>query len=149
MGRLTEILEAAQERAEDDGLMIQGCVLPEEAWEILQLAPGAKLVDIRAQAELDLVGWVPGATHIELYRYPGWVQSDSFVAELNQQVDPEALVMFLCRSGNRSQDAAMIAMNEGYTQVYNIIEGFEGDKDGAGHRGVGGWKKKGLPWSQN
>ena len=37
----------------------------------------------------------------------------------------------------------------GYARCYNIAEGFEGDKDGAGHRGtVNGWKVRGLPWVQ-
>ena len=57
--------------------------------------------------------------------------------------------MFLCRSGVRSHAAAEAATREGWT-AYNILEGFEGDKDAAQHRNsVGGWRKAGLPWTQS
>jgi rhodanese-related sulfurtransferase len=58
--------------------------------------------------------------------------------------------MFLCRSGGRSHNAAALAKQNGYTEVYNVLEGFEGDKDAHGHRNtVGGWRKAGLPWVQS
>ena len=64
--------------------------------------------------------------------------------------DKEAPVLFICRSGGRSHNAAMLAMQAGYTQCYNVLEGFEGDKDAAGHRNTkGGWRASGLPWSQS
>ena len=49
-----------------------------------------------------------------------------------RQVDKEALVMFICRSGARSHAAAAAAAAAGYTQCYNVLEGFQGDKDSAG-----------------
>ena len=37
----------------------------------------------------------------------------------------------------------------GFANCYNVLEGFEGDKDADGHRGtIGGWKVAGLPWIQ-
>ena len=55
----------------------------------------------------------------------------------------------LCRSGVRSIAAARRATELGI-EAYNILEGFEGDKDAAGHRNVtGGWRKAGLPWAQS
>ena len=37
----------------------------------------------------------------------------------------------------------------GWQEAYNVIEGFEGDKDAEGHRNtVGGWKFARLPWVQ-
>jgi len=131
------------------GLPYSGALLPAEAWQVWQSAPGAKLVDVRTRAERDWVGRVPGATEIELLTYPGSRPNPQFVAELEQQVDREALTMFLCRSGGRSHNAAMLAMQAGYTECYNVLEGFEGDRDAAGHRGtVGGWRVAGLPWVQ-
>ena len=54
-----------------------------------------------------------------------------------------------CRSGGRSHNAAMIAMQSGYADCYNVLEGFEGDRDAQGHRNtVGGWRAAGLPWVQ-
>ena len=63
--------------------------------------------------------------------------------------DKEAKLLFLCRSGVRSIDAAISATEAGYKNAYNILEGFEGDQDDQGHRGrLGGWRFSGLPWKQ-
>lgn len=147
---ITEILKAAQERAQRLGVPYEGALLPKEAHQLLQTAPGAKLVDVRTRAEWDWVGRIPDAVEIELLTYPGSRPNPSFLAELEQQVDKEAPVMFICRSGGRSHNAALLAMEAGYTQCYNVLEGFEGDKDGAGHRSTqGGWRASGLPWVQS
>lgn len=150
MGRLTEILETARGRASEKGLLYDGALLPAEAQELRQLAPGAVLVDVRTRAEWEWVGRVPGSTEIEWQTWPGGQANPSFAAELGQAVDREALVMFLCRSGGRSHAAAQVAKQMGYTAVYNILQGFEGDKDAHSHRNaVGGWRAAGLPWVQS
>jgi rhodanese-related sulfurtransferase len=65
-------------------------------------------------------------------------------------VPKDTPVMFLCRSGVRSNAAAEAATRAGWKQAYNILEGFEGDKDAEQHRNtVGGWRKTGLPWTQS
>lgn len=149
MGKLTEILSLAQARGKALGRAYQGELTPQEASDLLRLAPGAKIVDVRTRAEWDWVGRVAGAVEIEWNQYPGGVRNPNFVAELKRQVDPEALVMFLCRSGVRSVSAATAATEAGYNTCYNILEGFEGDKDANGHRNtIGGWRKAGLPWIQ-
>ena len=149
MGKLTEILNLARARGEALGRPYQGELTPQEAFQVLQLAPGAKIVDVRTRAEWDWVGRVTGTVEIEWNQYPGGVRNPNFVAELKRQVDPEALVMFLCRSGVRSVGAAAAATEAGYNTCYNILEGFEGDKDANGHRNtIGGWRKAGLPWIQ-
>lgn len=146
---ISEILQAARERAQRMGLPYEGALLPHEAHELMESAPGAKLVDVRTRAEWDWVGRIPGAVEIELLTYPGSRPNASFLAELERRVDKEALVMFICRSGGRSHNAAELAMQSGYTQCYNVLEGFEGDKDAAGHRNTkGGWRARGLPWAQ-
>ena len=147
---LTDTLRKAHERAQQMGLPYGGAVTPQEANEILGQAPSAKLVDVRTRAELDWVGRIPGAVEIELQTYPGNRPNESFVKALEQQVDKESLVMFICRSGGRSHNAAMMAMEAGYTECFNVLEGFEGDKDSEGHRNSkGGWRKSGLPWTQS
>lgn len=147
---LTEVLQNAHDRAQRMGLPYEGALLPQEAYEVLQSAPGARLVDVRTHAEWDWVGRIPGAVEIELLTYPGSRPNPSFLAELEQQVDKEALVLFICRSGGRSHNAAQLAMQAGYTQCYNVLEGFEGDKDEAGRRNTkGGWRARGLPWTQS
>lgn len=150
VGRITEILSAAQKRAKEMNLPYEGAFLPIEAYEILQITPGAKLVDVRTQAELDWVGHIPDAVEIEWATYPGMKPNPYFITQLEQQVDKEALVLFICRSGARSHNAAITATKSGYTDSYNVLEGFEGDKDANKHRNVlGGWRARGLPWEQN
>jgi rhodanese-related sulfurtransferase len=149
MGQLTEILTLAQARGKALERPYQGELTPQEASELLRLAPGARIVDVRTRAEWDWVGRVGGAVEIEWNQYPGGIRNPNFIAELKRQVDPEALVMFLCRSGARSIGAATAATEAGYNSCYNILEGFEGDKDANGHRNtIGGWRKAGLPWIQ-
>lgn len=147
---ISEILKIAKERASRMNLTYSGALLPGEAHRILQQAPGAKLVDVRTRAEWDYVGRIPGVVEIELLTYPGNRPNPSFIAELERQVDKEALVMFICRSGGRSHNAATLAIQAGYSECYNVLEGFEGDKDAAGHRNTkGGWRAAGLPWVQS
>ncbi len=59
-------------------------------------------------------------------------------------------VILICRSGDRSAAAANLLTKSGFTNVYSVYEGFEGDmgKVGAskGRRTVNGWKNAGLPW---
>jgi len=65
-------------------------------------------------------------------------------------VDPEALVLFLCRSAVRSDSAARLAGANGYANCYNVLEGFEGEITADGQRGAtGGWRFHGLPWQQD
>ncbi len=150
MGRITEILTAAQHRAKTAQLPYEGTLTPSEAAELLVLAPGSRLVDVRSQAELDLVGSIPDALHVEWMTYPGWHPNPHFLAQLGQVADPEGLMMFICRNGQRSHRAAEAAMLAGYRDCYNVPEGFEGDLDKqTQQRGqLGGWKKNGLPWVQ-
>ena len=147
MGKLTETLTLAQQRAKAIDLPYEGALTAHEAFDVLRLAPGAKLVDVRTRAEWDWVGRIPGAVEIEWIGYPSGQPNAHFLAQLKQSVDPEALVLFLCRSGVRSHQAATLAHEAGYGSAYNILEGFEGDKDARGQRGkTGGWRHAGLPW---
>jgi rhodanese-related sulfurtransferase len=149
MGNLTDILTLAQARGQALGRTYQGELTPQEAFDVLRFAPGAQIVDVRTRAEWDWVGRVPNAIEIEWNQYPGGVRNPNFLAELKRQVDPEAPVLFLCRSGARSIAAATAATEAGYGDCYNILEGFEGDKDANGHRNnIGGWRWAGLPWHQ-
>ncbi|HMX15461.1 MAG TPA: rhodanese-like domain-containing protein [Rhodocyclaceae bacterium] len=150
MGRLNELLQLAQARARELQLPYEGALTPREAWELAQMTGRAKLVDVRTRAELDWVGRIPGAVEIEWLRYPGSVLNPQFTVELKHAVDPESLLMFVCRSGHRSHHAARAATEAGFADCYNVLEGFEGDKDAAGQRNrVGGWRHAGLPWHQN
>ena len=150
MGRITEILSVGQGRAQELKLSYEGALMPDEAFEIMQTAPGAKLVDVRSRAELDFVGRIPGAVELEWMTYPGMKPNPGFMAALQQQVDKESLVIFICRNGARSHMAAQAATQAGYLDCYNVLAGFEGDANAEKHRNVlNGWRKLGLPWEQS
>ena len=147
MKTLSETLKKAKARADELDLSYAGALTPAEAWEIWQNAPGATLVDVRTRAEWDWVGRIPNAVEIEWQDYPGGQPNPDFLAQLKRQVDPESVVMFICRSGVRSHNAASLATEAGFSSCYNVLEGFEGNVDASGQRGkLGGWRFAGLPW---
>lgn len=125
-----------------------GDVTPEQAaaW----VADGeAVMVDVRSDAEREWVGFVPGAAPVAWKQWPGMAANPDFDAGLKAAVPDGKKVVLLCRSGVRSVSAAKRATELGLT-AYNILEGFEGDKDEESHRGgKGGWRLRGLPWKQN
>jgi rhodanese-related sulfurtransferase len=150
MGQVSEILQIAAQRSRDQKLAFEGALTPREAWQILQHAPGTRIIDIRSRAELDWVGRIPEAVEIEWQTYPGMKPNPYFLTELKRAVDTESLLLFICRSGIRSQAAAATATQAGFANCFNVLEGFEGDKDANSRRGaVGGWRCAGLPWSQS
>ncbi len=147
MKTLSETLKKAKARADELDLPYAGALTPKEAWEIWQNAPGATLVDVRTRAEWDWVGRIPNAVEIEWQGYPGGQPNPDFLNQLKRQVDPESVVMFICRSGVRSHNAASLATEAGFSSCYNVLEGFEGNVDASGQRGkLGGWRFAGLPW---
>ena len=111
-----------------------GALTPSEAHALMQA--GAKLVDVRTQAELYWVGRVPGSVYVEWNTYPGGTFNADFLAQLAEVAKKDEPVMFLCRSGGRSHFAAVLATQAGYAECYNVLEGFEGDKDARGQRNV-------------
>ena len=144
-----EILNTARERAKEMGLPYEGAVTPQEAHDLVREGK-AKLVDVRTRAEWEWVGRIPGAVEVELLSYPGSRPNPDFVQQLEQKVPKETPVLFICRSGGRSHNAAMMATQAGYAEAFNVLEGFEGDRDAAGHRNTkGGWRAAGLPWTQS
>lgn len=151
MGKITEILQTAQARAKSLNLPYEGALLPYEAHVLMGEAPAARLIDVRSQAERDLVGVIPGALSIDWQVYPGWVLNPHFMTHLKQQIDHESLLMFICRSGARSHHAAMAATQAGYADCYNVLEGFEGDLDKSVRQRskLNGWRAAGLPWVQS
>ena len=106
------MLEAAQKRARELGLPYAGALFPAEAHLLLQA--GARLVDIRTQAELYWVGRIPGAVMVEWNSYPGGALNLEFINQLSDFVAPEETTMFICRSGGRSR---ITSYNVCYTKL--------------------------------
>jgi rhodanese-related sulfurtransferase len=150
MSTTDDILRTARARSKD--WAYQGAVTPREAWALLQADPHVKLIDVRTNAERDWVGrvTVPETQHgaVQWNTYPGGNANHGFIEELNAIARKDQVLLFLCRSGVRSRGAAKLASEHGYQHCYDILEGFEGDKDEQGHRkNVNGWCKSGLPWT--
>ena len=144
---MDDIRQKARDRSQKLKLPYAGALLPGEAHALMQ--KGAKLVDVRTGAELHYVGSVPGSEAIEWNSYPEGQRNPAFLEQLAEVVRKDEPVMFLCRSGVRSHFAAIAANQAGWTEAYNVLEGFEGDKNAAGQRNsVGGWKFARLPWIQ-
>jgi rhodanese-related sulfurtransferase len=147
MTEIEAIREAARQRGKQLNLPYAGALLPREAYALMQA--GARLVDVRTQAELYWVGRVPGGVFVEWNSYPGGQLNPNFLAQLAEAVAKDEPILFLCRSGNRSHFAAIAATQAGWRECYNVLEGFEGDRDANQHRSsVNGWKLAGLPWVQ-
>ena len=143
---LKDIFQIAAQRAAAKGLPYAGELTPQEAFAALQQG-AAVLVDVRSRAELELVGRVPNANHIEWAFYPSMVANADFASQLQAQVDKGQAIVFMCRTGGRSHNAAVVAKELGYT-AYNMLEGFEGEANAQKQRTlINGWKKADLPWS--
>ena len=131
-----------------------GDVTAAEAYEALQTDQAATLVDVRTPAELTHVG-MPNLSEINkpVATIPWFPEMtpDQLVAQLGAAgIAKDAPLYFLCRSGARSLNAAVLATHGGYQKAFNVSGGFEGPLDDAGHRGdVAGWKAAGLPWRQS
>ncbi len=130
-------------------------VTPPEAAEILAADAQAVMIDVRSRVEFDYIGHARGAVNVIWKDYPDWQENPAFVAEVAAALtasggdDKGRAVLLMCRSGARSMAAAQKLAAAGYSNLHNVEEGFEGEKDAEGHRRcVNGWAAHGLPWDQ-
>lgn len=122
---------------------------PEAAWALFE-QQAAVLIDVRTAEERKFVGYVPRSLHLPWLLGTAMQTNPRFVRELEAKVPKSAVLLLLCRSGARSASAAAAAVRAGFQHVYNVLEGFEGELDGSGHRGQrSGWRFRGLPWIQD
>ncbi len=143
-----QILYRAFSRSGGKPRSYAGYVTPQEAQRLAELG-AAKIVDLRTAFEREYVGHVPGTLHVEWLPLGAAEPNPGFIDALRQVAEPKETLVFLCRSGKRSDAAATAAAAAGFDCVLNVIGGFEGDLDEHGQRGtLGGWRKAGLPWKQ-
>jgi rhodanese-related sulfurtransferase len=139
-----------------------------EAAEMLK-DPGVVFVDVRSRAEVAFLG-LPTRVNVNIpyMQAPMMPEFDNeehtYLLELNPDfplqfkayaeangVSADTPIILMCRSGSRSARAADLLSQLGYTKVYSLIEGYEGDKakEGPqkGQRVVNGWKNAGMEWS--
>ena len=114
------------------------------------------ILDVRTPGEYAFVGHAPMAVNIPLYFLkPGLTKNnrlimplnENFVAEVEAKFEKTDMVFVMCRSGGRSAACINKLVLAGFTNLYNIIDGFEGDKDTKGYRTVNGWKNSSAPWT--
>jgi len=133
-------------------------ISPQDAYDLLHSDTRAILIDVRSSMEYLFVGHPTGSIHLAWIDEPDWNVNPDFVKEIRQlmlgglvsgQAGGNAPIILICRSGKRSKEAGELLIKEGFDQVYNIDEGFEGDRDESYHRStLGGWRFRGLPWEQ-
>jgi rhodanese-related sulfurtransferase len=123
---------------------------PREAHQFLQDNTQAVLVDCRSEMEFLFVGHPVGAHHVAWNELPDWGVNPDFVGQVEKISGINRPVVLICRSGNRSEEAGHALEAGGFSEVYNVLEGFEGNLDDDHHRGTeGGWRHDGLPWEQS
>lgn len=142
----------------------------QDAYEMASEAPDKVLfIDVRTRGELQFIG-MPTLidAHVPFLvetTPPQWDEANStfklapnptFVDDVGRRLAQKGLgradpVIVICQGGLRAARAANVLTQAGYTTVYTIIDGFEGDPVAAGpHRGerlVNGWRNAGLPWT--
>ena len=144
-----EILSNAKQYAHTHGLNFTGSLSPADAWHLVQQGQ-AVLVDVRTNEERKFVGYVPESIHVAWATGTSFNRNPRFLKELESKVGKDKTILLLCRSGNRSAQAAEAAFNAGFEQIYNVLEGFEGDLDEQQQRNhTNGWRIHQLPWQQD
>jgi len=122
---------------------------PTAAWACLQNEARSVLIDVRDPIEFAFVGHPTGAVNIPWKTAPEWNPNPDFIERVRTVGDLETPLFLICRSGQRSLDAARALADAGYANLTNVEEGFEGPLDAQRHRGtLGGWRHAGLPWEQ-
>lgn len=135
-----------------------------EAYDKWRAAPDeVRVLDVRTLEEYIYVGHAPMAWNIPLSSqtqkwdaekgYFAYQPNPNFLAQVREVAAPNDTILVMCRSGGRSAMAVDLLAENGFTNVYQITDGMEGDaiKDpqnpAKGQRLVNGWKNSGAPWT--
>jgi len=125
-------------------------ISPKTAYEMTK-NPATYLVDVRSIAEYYLVGHPETAINIPFTFWSEteqkFIPNKNFAEDIKLRFKSDDVLVFICRSGGRSVIAAQATLSAGFTNVFNVTEGFEGKPDANGYRSIGGWKNSGLPYT--
>lgn len=144
-----EIFNEAKQFAQQHDLNFTGSLSPKQAWKLVESAD-VVLVDVRTNEERKFVGYISESVHIAWATGTAFNRNPRFLKELENKVGKDKTILLLCRSGKRSALAAEAAFNAGFQNIYNILEGFEGDLNKNNQRNqINGWKAHQLPWVQD
>jgi rhodanese-related sulfurtransferase len=135
-----------------------------EAYEKWKAEPSkVTILDVRTPEEFLFVGYPTMAWRIPVAgqtyewdagkgQFPMKLLPD-FVSRVSEVAKPGDAILVMCRSGGRSALAVNMLARAGFQQVYQIVDGMEGDAvrdpDSVflGQRLVNGWKNSGCPWT--
>jgi len=124
---------------------------PKQAKSLLDEDANALFIDCRSDAEHFFVGYPTGSINVAWQDGPDWELNPHFVGEVKRLAGhaTNRTIVLICRSGNRSVDAGEALEAAGFTNVNNVLFGFEGELDEKHHRSsTNGWRQSGLPWQQ-
>ncbi len=117
----------------------------EDAWKMLEDHEQAVLIDVRTQGEWENIGTPDLSSLGKEARLIEWVMAPDgrpnpdFMAQASADLDPDQPILMLCRSGARSHAAGTALAGAGFTNVHNVVAGFEGPMGPNGTH-QGGWK---------
>ena len=122
-------------------------------------------LDVRTRSEIAVVGMPMVADANVPYMFMSepmtwnddWgsfnmTENQNFLSAVKQKLEEKGLsqddkVFLMCRSGGRSASAVDLLTRAGFTNVYSVVDGYEGDTAKNGKRILNGWKNSDLPWS--
>lgn len=131
-------------------------LLPKQAFDMITKNHNLLFIDVRCSAEKKFIGSPKNSILIPWQEEPEWQANEQgFIESVKNKLagrknilDTE--IVLICRSGYRSNDALKCLEKAGFTKVSHVASGFEGDLDENDQRGnLNGWRKDGMPWSQN
>lgn len=162
-GQSLDTTKVPEEMRTKQGLYL----LPKQAHQFVSAQKGKVLfLDVRTRAEAQFLGMADPidalVPYVEFQDFmTDWDEKrgfyklepfNDFVPEVARRLKEKGLtkndpVVLMCRAGERSSRAADLLVDSGYTRVYVVVYGFEGELSDKGRRNVNGWKNAGLPWS--
>ncbi|WP_068317135.1 rhodanese-like domain-containing protein [Aliiruegeria sabulilitoris] len=136
---------------------------PSEAHDALEQTPEIVFIDVRDPKEATFVGlpdsvdavvplmtvadeFLPDKGKYAMTPNPAFLDQVAGIVEREGRGKDEILFV-ICQSGGRTAKAVNALAKAGYSKVYALFEGIEGDLNKeTGHRDLNGWKNAGLPW---
>jgi rhodanese-related sulfurtransferase len=135
-----------------------------EAYEMWKANPTkVKIIDCRIPEEYAFIGHAPMAINVPSMLWTGKWSAEKkdyilepnaeFEAVVKQKAGVDDVILIMCRSGHRSSASVNRLAKVGFTNVYNIVDGYEGDvvtdeeSYYKGKRAKNGWKNSPAPWT--